>query len=414
MDREKQAWEELERSSVTRPARWVLGAVFLLVVAVVFVAVVGKPYGPRDAVRAFWFRDRPAEPADGAWASVRAWNEEALADIARFESQIEDESLLRATLPGWQWFYAEVLGASGTGRVLFGRDDWLFLRDNVELALGRADAGNRTAADRAVRELAAVLSARGARLLLVPVPPKPGIHPSRFSSRFGPRAVLPVDPGRASLYRSWESIPGVSVAPVRAILAGRAREGGDAFLARDTHWTPEAMEEVAAAIAAGARAAGGTDASPAEFSAEGTRTVRGEGDLVRMLELPGAPEFPRQAVEVPRFAPPEGAGGKGRAGTGPPDLFLLGDSFADVFSDEDLGWGAGSGLVDVLSQGYGLETKAFVNHGDPVLGPRQRLRRALASSDPVPPVVVWQFAERFLDEGDWRPVFREGGPGNVD
>lgn len=373
---------------MSKGARWFLAISFLLLVAAVFLVDLWKPYGPRDAVRTFAVRDRGiAEEPPGLFETVTNWNDEAIADIGRFESQIEEESVLRTTVPVWQWFQARVLDSSGTARVLFGRDDWLFLRENVELSLGRLDSRSLRAADEAVRELAAILEERGTRLILVPIPPKPEIHPYRFSGRFRAGEWVEPDPLRKELFERWTELPNVEVLPVREILVERAVRGEPAFLERDTHWNPDSMEEVAGAIAV----------SVGKAEAEGIpagESVSGQGDLVRMLDMGDSAPFTDQQVRIHPW------GGE-QSSNGELDLVLLGDSFAAVFSDPVLGWGENAGLVDQLRNRYGIVVKDFVNHGDPVRSPRQSLKRYLKDGGELPEVVVWQFAERFLSEGDW-------------
>lgn len=378
---------------MSRAARWTLFAGFLLAVGFIVAADLWHPFGPRDAWRTFVVRDRAAAAAeDGAWTRLQGWNREALADMGRFEAQIEDESVLRTTVPAWQWIHAVVLHSSGTGRVIFGRDGWFFLRENIELALGRFDAGKRAEADEAVRRLAKRLGEEGLRLLLVPVPSKAEIVPSRFSGRFAAGVALPEDERTKRLFAGWDGLPNVEVLPVRRILREEMEAGRPPFLERDTHWTPQGMEAVASRIAAAAGQA--VPDGESDTGADGTE-VSGEGDLTRMLELPGNPPFPRQTVRVNR-------GGDALPSEEPPGIFLLGDSFAAIYGDAILGWGESAGLVDVLGARHGLRIEAFVNHGDPVAGPVGRMIRSLDKGlRPARGMVVWQFAERFLDQGEW-------------
>mgnify|MGYP000220314150 CR=1 FL=1 len=394
MDRERQAWRELDRSSMSRGSKWLLMGVFVGVVGCVFAVDLWKPYGPRDAVRTFVVRDRgiPEERLN-LLARIGDWNEETIADIGRFEAQIEEESVLRATVPFWQWLQARVLNSSGTARVLFGRDDWLFLRENVEIALGRLDGVSVEEADRAVRELAAILDEQGVELWIAPIPPKPEIEPDRFSGRFGQSDTVPPDDLRTSLYAGWERLPNVSVLPIRDLMKERAARGESSFLERDTHWTPSAMEAVAGMMAKRLGFTSGKNKYE-------TRQVSGEGDLVRMLEMGGNAPFPNQTVAVNPW-------GGTDSESGSVDLILLGDSFSAVFSEPILGWGSDAGLLDQLREGYGISVKPFVNHGDPVQAPRQSLQRYLEAGGELPDRVVWQFAERFLNEGDWSWRMRE-------
>lgn len=378
-------------------AKWLLFGVFLVVIGGVFLADLLQPYGPRDAVRVFGERSRPLQTNPGVMESIMAWNRENLADIEALEAQVEDESILRVTIPYYQWFFVRVLGTSGTGRVLIGRDDWYFLKEGLEASLGWGDRENLRHADGAVRRLAGMLSEHGVRLIMVPVPGKADAMPGKFSSRFEAGKVLGPDRRREQVYRNWDALPGVSVIPTAEIFAESIGGGGVPFLIRDTHWTPDAMHAVAMRIAAVLQDGESIDWVPGGDP----QLVTGEGDLVEMMRLPER-ITPPQTVEVERFSADRIPGGEA-------EVVFLGDSFAAIFSDENLGWGTGAGLRDLLPVLIGEPVDFRLNYGDPVSGPGRQLQRLLnaAEQEGRPRVIVWQFAERFLDQGTWDELFRE-------
>jgi len=392
MDREEEAWKELDQSRLKRGVRWVLIVPFLVMVIGVFVADLWNPYGPRDALRVFSERSRPLQPEANFLERGWAWNRENLADIESFENQTAEESLLRETVSSYQWFFVEVLKTSGTGRVMIGRDHWYFLKEALETSMGLGADESLAEADAAVRRLAGVLRARGIELVLVPVPGKPDLLPSKFSRRFEDGESLPPEPKRERVYQNWAALPGVTVIPVRRILS---ETGGEIFLERDTHWTPAAMMDVAQEIAI---ASGRVARDEKERSV--ARMTTGSGDLVEMMQLPDG-TVPRQSIET--FSAP--AREKEAANA---EIFFLGDSFAAIYSDSVLGWGEGAGLMDWLPVLAGENIDFRLNYGDPVEGPGGQLQRLLRSEEEslMPRVVVWQFAERFLDESDWSLLFR--------
>lgn len=393
MDREKEAWEELKRSSVSRGSRWVLVGVFLLAVFVISVVDLWHPYGPRDAVKIFTERLRPLEPEEGFLGRVRSWNREVLGDIESFEGQIEDESILGHTIPAYQWFMVRALGTSGTGRVLIGRDNWYFLKEGLETTLGWGETGKLREADAAVRRLVGMLAEKDIQLILVPIPGKADLYPGNFSSRFSADETLPQAPERERFYRSWESFPAVQVLPVGEILRAVQEDGRSSYLERDTHWSPAGMKAVANALAEALGKASAESPGPRE-------TVSSPGDLVEMMRLP-APLTPNQEVETNPVQ------GKGRF-DGSAEIVFLGDSFAAVYSDPVLGWGEGSGLQDLLPTLTQTPIDFRLNYGDPIAGPARQLERLLRTSNEqtLPKIIVWEFAERFIDEGEWDGLFR--------
>jgi alginate O-acetyltransferase complex protein AlgJ len=129
--------------------------------------------------------------------------------------------------------------------------------------------------------------------------------------------------------------------------------------------------------------------------------VAGVGDLARMLRLPGrAGLFPAQEVTVLMVSTP--AEGLWRPARGAPVL-LLGDSFTNVFSQAELGWGTGAGLAEQLS--YHLDRpidRIAVNAGGSHTT-REALARQPERLEGVR-LVVYQFAAREFSSGDWRLV----------
>ena len=89
------------------------------------------------------------------------------------------------------------------------------------------------------------------------------------------------------------------------------------------------------------------------------------------------------------------------------DLLLLGDSFTNVYSQPDLGWGEGAGLAEQLS--YELQRpvdRIAINAGG-AWSARERLAAELRRGNDRlagKRVVVYEFAARELTSGDWRRI----------
>ena len=91
------------------------------------------------------------------------------------------------------------------------------------------------------------------------------------------------------------------------------------------------------------------------------------------------------------------------------DVVLLGDSFTNVFSDPELGWGTGAGLAEQLSVALDRPVaRLALNAGGAAAARRALWRDAAAGRDRLAAakVVVYQFATRELAQGSW-PVLAE-------
>ena len=181
----------------------------------------------------------------------------------------------------------------------------------------------------------------------------------------------------------------------------RARETGASYLERDTHWRPEAMDEAARAVAVELRALADLPVGdPARFG-ESEATVDGTGDLDGLLGAAGG--VPRQRVTT---RPVSTAGARWRPERGAPVL-VLGDSFTAVYSQGDLGWGAGAGFAERLAFHLGLAVDRIARNAGGASATREALAAELAR-DPSRldgiAAVVWQLAAREISGGDWREV----------
>lgn len=333
--------------------------------------------------------------------------------LHQFETTLEEQSWVVADLlPQVQQVLTSVLG-QGNLQVYVGRDGWLFLRPGVDALTGPGFLDPAVLERRrrggegwtvpvqpdprpAFAALHRALAARGIRLVVLPVPDKAAIHPEKLARR---AVEAPLgNPSRPELAR-WLDQQGIGLFDPAPLLAAPA--AAPRYLATDTHWTPEALDRVARALA--------RDLAP--LLVQGPRVgwhereeeVSGQGDLARMLELPpGSPLYPEQTVTVKRVL----------AGDGSPwrpdpraELLLLGDSFSNVFSREDLGWGTGAGLAERLSFHLGRPVDRIAVNAGGAHASREALARDLASGrDRLAGkrVVVYEFADRELAIGDWR------------
>ena len=256
---------------------------------------------------------------------------------------------------------------------------------------------------------------------MVPTPVKPMIQPERLTGRAGspagpggdgvPRPLR--NPSFSRLVRDL-SASGVAVFDPGPVLARAADVAGaagsrDVYLRTDTHWTPAAMDRVARALAAAVTERLGPPERPVDYDRQPVR-ISGTGDIARMLRLPpAAGRFPPQEVTTRRVTTP--AGGLWRPERDA-EVLLLGDSFTNVYSQDALGWGGGAGLAEQLAVHLRRPVDRIAVNAGGAHTTREALARELGDDpgrlDGVR-LVIYQFADRELSHGDWRPVDLAGG-----
>ena len=365
------------------------------------------------------------------WAEIRAVHHpaDALAllppepEIRAFETALEEQSVLSEwALPPVQQSLTGLLGA-GNEQAYVGREGWLHYRPDVEYLTGpgfldparlrlRESAtveGGQTGAAvqpdpvKALVRFHEQLSARGIRLIVVPVPVKPMLHPEKLSARYGPSSTAAaLQNASYARFLGEMARAGVTVFGAPAAVA---EAPGPQFLAADTHWTPAAMERTASALARFVTARGGLppDASGKTYTRREAEVASG-GDIVDMLKLPrGQRLFVPQRVRVHPVDEAE---------TGEPwyphrnaDVLLLGDSFSNIYSLGGMGWGEGAGFAPQLSYYLQRPVDAIVVNAGGAYAARQRLRQEmLRGRDRLrgKRVVLYEFAIRDLASGDWK------------
>ncbi len=253
----------------------------------------------------------------------------------------------------------------GSGGVLFTAEE--FTAPSVPRDLATALATARDA-----------LAATGTELIPVIVPDKarmmahslPHARSARFDRRY--------DAALAQIARS--GLPSVDLRP--------ALSGPRAFMATDTHWSPEGARASARAIAA---LIGDRIVTEASFETRATGTQAFDGDLVAFADT-----GPWRGLVGP--APEQiTTYHTGQTGDGAMDLFgdadtpvaLVGTSYSarDAFH-----------FTGFLKSELGADVISFAQEG---LGPFTPMDRFLRMLDdpafPTPQIVLWEIPERYLD-----------------
>ena len=92
-------------------------------------------------------------------------------------------------------------------------------------------------------------------------------------------------------------------------------------------------------------------------------------------------------------------------------MLLLGDSFCNVFTLGQMGWGEAAGLAPQLARALRADVDVIAQNDAGAFATRQLLWNELSNPEPGKPdrlsgkkVVIWEFASRELAVGNWKPL----------
>lgn len=330
-------------------------------------------------------------------------------ELKNAEKRIENESVVAQwLLPAVQSLLTGRFGA-GNEQAYIGRDGWLFYRPDVDYVTGppfldpaqqtkRAHSTN-VAPDSiaAIVQFCDQLAARGIDLVVMPAPAKPSLEGEKLSRRIAPGRLL-----QNASFEEWQSRltnAGVRVFDPAPLLIAR-KSTGPLYLQTDTHWRPETMQYVAAQLAASMKIASTPNVAPPRLSAVAVDAV---GDVARMLKLPANQTLYRpEKATIQQVA----VGSSSWRPSPDADVLLLGDSFANIFSLEGLGWGESAGFAEHLSAALGgRPLDCILRNSDGAFATREMLANELARGrDRLAgkKLVIWEFAARELAFGNWK------------
>jgi hypothetical protein len=391
------------RTQVSRSIAWIMIALFLAIIfgLPIHQAVIEWSHGRRPGVLDIFTNGRFPRRAD----------------LKQYEDGLEEQSLaIRFCQPRLQQLLTR-WGRTGSASVVAGLGGWLFYRPGLDsvISAGFLDAQTLRRRTRNWRDAAVTqvispdprpailqfkqqVESAGAKLVLLPIPDKASIQGFQLASHAA-ASVPAVNPSFGQFVAELRAA-GVEVFdPTPAIIhSGEVR-----YLAQDTHWTPQWMDEVARQLAERLR----PHLGPAGLQSlhREAATISGVGDLVEMLRLPERQNlFSPQSVTMERVL--DAAGGRLRPDQASPVL-LLGDSFTNIYSATPMGWGDGAGLAEHLSFHLRQPIDWIARNDAGAHATRELLasqltqgRNRLAGKK----VVIWQFAARELSLGDWRPI----------
>jgi len=330
--------------------------------------------------------------------------------LRAFDRALREASLIhREVSPWYQWLLLEAFGR-GNEKTIVGLDGWLHYADDLDVLTSGGFLDRDWTPVDCIADLRDQLAARGIELLVVPVPPKSMLVPERLSR--WTRDLSAIHQPDIERFQSLLQARGVRALDLRALLDTLKSATESCYLARDTHWTPRAMAEVARRLGVEISTILGLSADVSVPVPSRLETVRARGDLVEMLRLPrGREVFPAMEVELERpLELPEGGVSDPAA-----PVLLIGDSFTRAFSDPALGLGEGAGLGEQLAAHLHQSLDVIALAGGGARAVREALaRRSSLAADQGglagKRLVVWEFALRDLGAGPevWERV--ELGP----
>ena len=324
-----------------------------------------------------------------------------LEGIQSYERALEDNSVVAEAIRRRVQWLSLVALRGGNEKAIVGKGDTIFYRPGLDSVIepgfmsGPHQEGHPVDAIVAFRDS---LRSAGVELALLPVPGKQTIYPEWLSRRYPTRAGPPANQDMAEFLAEMKRQDVRVVDPTGALW--RAKGKADLYLRHDTHWTPEGLDVVADELA---RRLPPVQGEPRNLRAEAVPIAR-YGDLFDMLELPQLPTlFSPQRTTIRRVVD---------ADTGKPlepdpeaPIVLLGDSFSNIYSWAEMGWGTHAGLGEQLALRLGQSIDMIIKNDGGVNTARASLARrpdGLSGKK----LVIWQFAARDLvvSNGDWQRI----------
>jgi len=395
------------RTAVSRPVARALVLGFLLVVYAVPVGqLVVDKLGGDEPVLLELFRHAPTRE-----------------NIKQLEDDLDKASAPREYLRPRMQAVLTRFGRYGNTKATVGRSGWLFYTPGVMSVGGPPflDAAVLEAREKAallagdpplsadprpaILEFARFLASRGIRLVLFPVPDKASLQPVELHGRArdldGLAPARNPDGPRLGAELAAGGVLVFDPAP-RVLRTGQAPY----FMRQDTHWTPAWMEAVAAELARFLVGHGVVPPAPGAGRRGWravARTVSRVGDVTDMLGLPdGQTLFAPETETIHEVQDSAGTPFEpsGRAG-----VLLLGDSFTNVFSLDQMGWGSSAGLGAQLARALDRDVDVIAQNDSGAYATRQALFNILASGEDRlagKTVVIWELASRELSVGNFK------------
>jgi alginate O-acetyltransferase complex protein AlgJ len=294
----------------------------------------------------------------------------------------------------------------GGDQVRLGRDDWLFLTDEIRY-YPNADA-NLTARVDLLGQTQARLAEQGITLIVALVPDKARMYPQYLADGSLPaytqtryaqalaglraKGVIAID---LIAYLSYQSIRNGLVGGV----AGGTVDGAAGFnyYRTDTHWNMVGAQAAARAVAATVKStlqAKNASLETVTFATQASGpALQRAGDLIKLMGLSSVSNFwrPRPDNEAPQATEETGGSGSGGAAGG-----LLGDAAAPPVTLLGTSYSLRGNFHGHLQQALSVKVLNTAKDGGGFLQAATEYFKDDAFKISKPQVIVWELPERFL------------------
>jgi alginate O-acetyltransferase complex protein AlgJ len=293
----------------------------------------------------------------------------------------------------------------GGDQVRLGRDDWLFLTDEIR-HYPKADA-NLAARVALLGQTQARLAEQGIALVVALVPDKARMYPQYLADGSLPdytqtRYAQALAGLRAKSVVAVDLIAALSDQPSRNGMLGGMSGGtvvdttGFNYYRTDTHWNMLGAQAAAQAVAATVKSvlqAKNINLEGSTFATQATGpALERAGDLIKLMGLSTVPNFwrPRPDNEAPQATEETGGGSGGAAGG------LLGDAAAPPVTLLGTSYSLRGNFHGHLQQALSAKVLNTAKDGGGFLQAATEYFKDDAFKTSKPQVIVWELPERFL------------------
>lgn len=324
-----------------------------------------------------------------------------------WEKQMEESFFLYSDLVAAYQYIMTTLFRIGNDKAIVGKDGWLFYTNDIAYLTAKTNCEKREQyrlAVECIADFSAQLAARGIELIVMPVPLKTMIYPEKLSGEYDDQTYL-----QNSEYNRW--ISELEKRQIRVVdptmkLCVMKRSGIPTYLKTDTHWTPQAMEAVAGEVCRQIEEIGVSESDSSLAYTRVEQSVSQQGDIYTMLKLK-MPITWLPCEQVVSHAVWKENGHEKWNPEKQAEILLLGDSFSNIYSLAEMGWGTSAGLAEQISYCMNCAVDVIRRNDKGSIATRQILQSdLLRGNDRLAGkrVVVWEFAMRELMQGDWRKL----------
>ncbi|HEV8608215.1 MAG TPA: hypothetical protein VGQ99_22960, partial [Tepidisphaeraceae bacterium] len=317
-------------------------------------------------------------------------------NLSKFEDDLKEQSIFRHVVQSrMQLVMTKYFGFGNAAAIVarekfFRPNGWLFYQLGVDYLAGPGllepnfirhrerkmfDEGEEdVCADprKAIIQFHKDCQAAGVYLVFIPIPVKPAIQPTQLE---GPplTSSRPVAQNRdyarfvadlrAAGVDVFDQFTPQTIEPNQEPL----------YLEQDTHWTPQWMESVAAQLADHIKRQINLPAPayPFQVTIVEADTAR-VGDIVDTLHLPGNQKlFLPQQITIHRIL--DANTRQPRPWREDSDVLFIGDSFSNIYSAHQMGWGDSAGFPYQLSRHLGRDLDALIENGKAASDLREKL-----------------------------------------